>query len=149
MGSNSAIKISKESQKSLVLKGSDLVEENTEPWLILGHELIHADRNARGARVKLGTQADYVVKGKWNGTSGSGKHTASVEELQTVGIIDGNDITENAIRGYNNMPMVAIYETDLKLFFEAKWNADGKPKLEKQKTRRFSGPSQSKRNLLY
>jgi hypothetical protein len=111
-GTGSHIRMTKGTQKSLVLREGELVEENTPAWLILGHELIHAERAARGAKVKRGEMADYEVKGKWSKEDVSFKHMASREETETVGLTPGNDITENLIRSYHRFSPVAMYEKD-------------------------------------
>lgn len=129
VGSSSEIKIAKNTQKSLVLcEGTKLVEEDTPAWLILGHELIHADRSARGIRLKGSDLVKYPVSGTWFGAAAgkwskqwhniNGKHLARREETETVGLtkseIPGEDalaVTENSIRKALKLPPVAIYET--------------------------------------
>jgi len=115
-GTGSEIEIGKGTQKSIVVVNGKLVEEDTPAWLILGHELIHADRAARGVKAK--GMVDYKVSGKWKGEQISGSHLARTEEAETVGLTGAHDITENAIRTYHQLPLVAIYETEFTKWVE-------------------------------
>jgi hypothetical protein len=96
--------------KVLVYNGNKLrVESRACPnFIMLGHELIHADRSMRGVSLPLDKNTFYSFIGT-NGKLQIG--LASIDELATVGIqgIESNDITENQLRKEHNYRIRIAY----------------------------------------
>jgi hypothetical protein len=88
--------------------------------IVLGHELIHADRAQRGVRAASG-QAKYNVTGSYtdNTTASNTVHTgtketfARLEELRTVGLTPTGSLFGGAINDEHD-PDVDISENDLR-----------------------------------
>jgi RHS repeat-associated protein len=74
-------------------------------YIVLGHELIHALGYMGGRRL--------VGEEEFSHTNRRGlleTNTISTEELATIGLIDGKDITENDLRRENGLPLRATYK---------------------------------------
>lgn len=107
---------------------SDLVQDNqgeiqeavTPRFMVMAHELIHAQHYADGKRAK--GFGDYPVEGSFeNRKLGKATYGSRKEEINTVGLGPQSPgaITENALRSRLKMPTRPLYESDNKA--AAKW----------------------------
>lgn len=131
-GSGSTVKLAQQTDVSALVKNKDgeLVHEQTPRHLVLGHELIHADRAQRGYRStkSFANSPSYSVQGTYvpDSTKSFGfklpqgtTHTAKAEESETVGLAQGTDvapITENDLRGQLGVSKRALYESNVQGF---------------------------------
>ena len=149
--------------EDLVKEEGELVMREIPRYLVLGHELIHADRSQRGYRQQKGT-GTYTVTGSRDFGGSLGKRTierewtSRLEELETVGIPhtvkindkqvphkprDKESISENDIRQYFKVGIRVIYEEKIDKFLK-----DVREKEMEKKLSELFGPRDNRSSSL-